>query len=88
MGICLNKQKLMYKVLAPSTHKNSYGLMKALCVRGWLSDKEGGKIGTKATIEQNFDYLWLTNERAEDVPPLMEKTEIKVQKENTNKKEM
>ena len=52
MGICLNKQKLMYKVLAPSSiynpHKNSYGLMKALYVRGWLSDKEGGKIGMKA----------------------------------------
>ena len=46
MGICLNKQKLMYKVLAPSINNpyiNSYRLMEALdsvCVGGWLSVKE------------------------------------------------
>ena len=39
MGISLNKQKLMYEVLAPSI-MNSYGLVEAhLCVRGWLSVK-------------------------------------------------
>ena len=42
IGISLNKQKLMYTVLAPSININSYGHMEALdtlCVRGWLSVK-------------------------------------------------
>ena len=39
MGICLNKQKLMYEVLVPSVITPLMDLWTHLCVCGWLSVK-------------------------------------------------
>jgi hypothetical protein len=43
MGISLNKQEMMYKVLATSIILKPYKLLWAygLCVHGWLSVKQG-----------------------------------------------
>ena len=56
MGICLSKQKLMYKVLAPSIITPIF-LMEALgtlCVRGWLSVKDVLHINTRPIFPTTY----------------------------------